>query len=66
MIMIVRKRRGKEEVMPIKVFKAQYDLAVKMGVPIEEYVKAYVLLIAKQRRWKWYLERHKKNDSHNT
>ena len=55
--MIVRKRRGKEELMPIKVFKAQYDLAVKLGIPIQEYVKAYVLMIAKQRRWKWYLKR---------
>jgi len=29
-----------------------------MGISIQEYVKAYVLLIAKERRWKWYLERH--------
>ena len=56
--MIVRKRRGKEELMPIKVTKVQVRLAKKMGISIQEYVKAYVLLIAKERRWKWYLERH--------
>ena len=56
--MIIRKRRGKEEIMPVKIFRAQYELAKKMGVPIEEYVKAYVLLVAKERKWKWYLERH--------
>ena len=44
--------------MPIKIYRVQYELAKKMGVPIEEYVKAYVLLIAKERKWKWYLERH--------
>ena len=64
--MIVKKRRGKEEVMPVKVTEVQIRLAKKMGISIQEYVKAYVLLIAKQRRWKWYLERYKKNDSHNT
>jgi hypothetical protein len=56
--MIVRKRRGKEELMPIKVTEVQVRLAKKMGIFIQEYVKAYVLLIAKERRWKWYLERH--------
>ena len=56
--MIVRKRRGREELMPIKVTKVQVILAKKMGISIQEYVKAYVLLIAKERRWKWYLERH--------
>jgi hypothetical protein len=56
--MIVRKRRGKEELMPIKVTEVQVRLAKKMGISIQEYVKAYVLLIAKKRRWKWYLERH--------
>ena len=57
--MIVRKRRGKEELMPVRISKVEADLVRKMGLTIEQYVKEYVLMIAKQRRWKWYLERVK-------
>lgn len=57
--MIIRKRRGKEELMPVRISKVEADLARKMGLTIEEYVKAYILMIAKQRRWKWFLEKVK-------
>jgi hypothetical protein len=55
--MNIRKRRGKNELMPIKVLKVEYDLAKKMGLTIEQYVKAYVEMVAKQRRWKWWFDR---------
>lgn len=54
--MIIRKRRGKNELMPIKIYSGEYNLAMKLGVPIEEYVKAAVMRVAKERRWKWYFE----------
>ena len=58
--MIVRKARGKNELMPIKVTKVEHELAKKLGLTIEQYVKEYVAMIAKQRRWKWWFERSKK------
>lgn len=56
--MIIRKRRGKNELMPIRIYQGEYMLAAKLGVPIEEYVKAAVFNAAKARRWKWFLERY--------
>jgi hypothetical protein len=58
--LIVRKARGKNELMPIKVTKVEYELAKKLGLTIEQYVKEYVAFIAKQRRWKWWFERNNK------
>ena len=55
--MIVRKRRGKNELMPIKMTKVEYDLCIKMGLTVEQFVKEYVAMIAKQRRWKWWFDR---------
>jgi hypothetical protein len=55
--MIVRKKRGKNELMPIKVTKVEYELAKKLGLTIEQYVKEYVAMIAKQRRWTWWFNR---------
>lgn len=57
--MIVRKRRGKEEIMPIKMTEVEVRLCRKLGLTVEQYVKEYLLMIAKQRRWKWFLERIK-------
>ena len=54
--MIIRKRRGKNELMPIKIYSGEYNLAMRLGMSIEEYVKAAVLQTAKERRWKWYFE----------
>ena len=52
--MIVRKVRGENRIHPVKVSSVQVLLAKKMGISIEEYVKAYLKMIAKQRRWKWW------------
>jgi len=57
--MIVRKRRGKEELMPIKITEVEVKLCKKLGLSVEQYVKEGLLMIAKQRRWKWFLERVK-------
>ncbi len=57
--MIVRKRRGKEEIMPIRMTEVEVRLCRKLGLTVEQYVKEYLLMIAKQRRWKWFLERIK-------
>jgi hypothetical protein len=55
--MIVRKRRGKNEIMPIKMTRVEYDLCMKMGLTVEQFVKEYVAMIAKKRRWKWWFKK---------
>lgn len=55
--MIVRKRRGKNELMPIRMTKVEYDLCMKLGLTVEQFVKEYVAMIAKERRWKWWFEK---------
>jgi hypothetical protein len=58
--MIVRKVRGKNEfgkkaiLTPLEV-----DVIKIMDIPIVEYIEESLLLIAKKRKWKWYLERRK-------
>jgi hypothetical protein len=58
--MYVRKVRGKNAIYPVRMTSVQAMLAKKAGVSLEEYVKAYVAMIAKQRRWKWFFERKAK------
>jgi hypothetical protein len=62
--MIVQKVRGKNELKPIKMTKVEYDLALKMGLTIEAFVKAYVDMVAKERRWKWWFEKQEKSNGH--
>jgi hypothetical protein len=57
--MIVRKVRGQNKLHPIRMSVVEAKLAREAGLTLEEYAQAYVLMIAKQRRWKWYLETHK-------
>jgi hypothetical protein len=58
--MIVRKVRNKNEfgkkaiLTPLEV-----DVIKIMNIPIVEYISESLLLIAKKRKWKWYLERRK-------
>ena len=54
--MIVRKVRGENRLHPIRMSATEAQLARNAGLTLEEYAQAYVLMIAKQRRWKWYLE----------
>ena len=57
--MIVRKVRGQNKLHPIRMSSIEAKLAKQAGLTLEQYAQAYVLMIAKQRRWKWYLETHK-------
>ena len=57
--MYIRKVRGKNAIHPIRMTAVQAMLDKKAGITLEQYVKSYVEMIAKQRRWKWYLERSK-------
>lgn len=57
--MYVRKVRGQDKVGKIILTAAQVAVVRKMGIPLEEYVKQTLLLIAKKRRWKWYLNKEK-------
>jgi hypothetical protein len=58
--MIVRKVRGKEAIHPVRMTAVQAMLAKKMGVTLEQYVKTYIEMVAKKRRWKWWFERKTK------
>ena len=53
--MIVRKVRGQNKIGTIQLTRVQYEVVLKMGIPIEAYIKQSLILIAKKRRWKWYL-----------
>lgn len=58
--MIVQKVRGENKIHPVKLTSVEAQLVRKMGIPLEKYVKEYIAMIAKKRRWKWYFERKKK------
>ena len=54
--MYVRKVRGQDKVGKITLTKTEADMVRKLGIPLEKYVKTQLILIAKQRRWKWFFE----------
>ena len=55
--MIVRKVRGQNKIGKVILSKGQVEFLKKMGIPLEKFVKEALLLIAKKRRWKWYLKK---------
>ena len=55
--MIVRKVRGENKIYPIKITQVEFDIAKKLGIKLEEFVKKYLVTIAKQRKWKWFFEK---------
>jgi hypothetical protein len=57
--MLVRKVRGQDKIG--KIILTPYEVAVvrKLGMDPKDYVKQALLIIAKQRRWKWYLNKGK-------
>ena len=57
--MLVRKVRGRNKVGDIIVSRSEYELARKLGIPIEQWVEQTLLLIAKKRKWTWYLNKEK-------
>ena len=55
--MIVRKVRGQNKIGKIIITRIEAELAKRMGVPLEKYVKTQLVLIAKKRRWGWYFNK---------
>jgi hypothetical protein len=43
------------------MLRSQHDLAIKLGVKPEDFVKEYLKQVAKKRRWQWFFELEKKN-----
>ena len=60
--MYIRKVRGKNAIHPVRMTSIQAMLAKKAGVSLEQYVKAYIEMVAKQRRWKWWFEKKGKQN----
>ena len=57
--MIVRKVRNKNEFGKKAILTPLEVDAIKvMDIPVVEYIRESFLLIAKKRKWKWYLERN--------
>lgn len=54
--MIIRKVRGQNKVDKIILNRIEYELAKRLGIPIEQYVKEAVQAVAKKRKWKWYFQ----------
>jgi hypothetical protein len=57
--MFVRKVRGQDKVGKITLTATQVALVKKSGVSLEDYIKQTLLMIAKRRRWHWYLNKDK-------
>jgi hypothetical protein len=57
--MYVRKVRGQDKVGRIILTPTEVMYVEKAGLKLEAYVKHTLLIIAKKRRWHWYLNRGK-------
>ena len=57
--MYVRKVRGQNKVGRIMVTAVEAEMVRKKGLTLEAYVKNYLRIIAKKRRWHWYLNKEK-------
>ena len=55
--MKVRKVRGQNKVGKITLSASEVELAKRMGISVEKYVKNRLVQIAKERRWKWFFNR---------
>jgi hypothetical protein len=60
--MFVRKVRGQNKVGKITLTAAEIAVVQKLGMVLEDYVKHALLIIAKERRWKWYLNKEQQHD----
>ena len=54
--MIVRKVRNQNKVGKIILSRTEVEAVRRQGISIEDWVKQMLLLIAKKRRWGWYLK----------
>ena len=57
--MIVRKVRGENKIGKIIMLAAEVAVVRKLGIPLEEYINARLVQIAKERRWKCFLNKEK-------
>lgn len=57
--MIVRKVRGQDKIEKIIISRIEYESVIKHGITIEEWIKQMLMMIAKKRKWKWYLNKEK-------
>ena len=55
--MYVRKVRGQDKIGKIILTPQEVAVVRKLGMDPKDYVKQALLIIAKQRRWKWYLNK---------
>ena len=58
--MKVRKVRGEDGISKVVVSQADVLHAKALGVEIKTYIKRYLEMIAKKRRWAWYLAKGQK------
>lgn len=56
--MKVRKVRNKNEISKITLTATEVAIAKKMGLSVELYAQKCLVLIAKQRRWKWFFRKN--------
>ena len=54
--MIVRKVRNQNKVGKIILSRSEVESVRRHGISIEDWAKQMLLIIAKKRRWKWYLK----------
>jgi hypothetical protein len=57
--MYVRKVRGQDKVGRIRLTPTEIMYVQRAGLKLEAYVKHTLMIIAKQRRWKWYLNKER-------
>lgn len=54
--MYVRKIRGQEKIGKVIMSQSEVEVVKRLGISLEDYVKKMLLMIAKERRWKWYFK----------
>jgi len=57
----VRKVRGKNAIKPVRISQTMYMFICRFicsrGVTLEEFIRQYVAVIAKERKWSWYFKK---------
>jgi hypothetical protein len=53
----VRKVRGKNAIKPIRISQTYALFIRSKGLSLEAFIREYVAVIAKKRKWSWYFEK---------
>lgn len=53
----VRKVRGKNAIKPVRISQTYALFIRSKGVPLEAFIRQYVAMIAKERKWSWYFKK---------